>query len=56
MLGGRKELMEYLEKLEISTVTVEHPEVFTVEAMMEHLGGISGVVAKNLFLAAEYGA
>ena len=50
MLGGRKELMEYLDKLEISTVTVEHPEVFTVEAMMEHLGGISGVVAKNLFL------
>lgn len=50
MLGGRKELMAFLEKLGISTVTVEHAEVFTVEAMMEHLKGISGVVGKNLFL------
>ena len=50
MLGGRKELMEFLEKLEISTVTVEHPEVFTVDTMMEHLKGVSGVVGKNLFL------
>ena len=50
MLGGRKELMEYLENLGISTETVEHPEVFTVEAMMPHLEHISGAVGKNLFL------
>ena len=42
--------MAYLEKLGISTETVEHPEVFTVEAMMPHLQHIDGAVGKNLFL------
>jgi hypothetical protein len=50
MAGGRDELMAFLEKEGISTETVEHPEVFTVETMMEHLKDISGAVGKNLFL------
>lgn len=50
MLGGRKELMEYLDKLGIKSETVEHPEVFTVEAMMPHLKGLNGAVVKNLFM------
>lgn len=52
MPGGRKELMEFLHQLDIDSETVEHPEVFTVEAMMTHLDSINldGVVVKNLFL------
>ena len=50
MSGGREQLMAFLEKEGISTETVEHPEVFTVDAMMEHLKDISGAVGKNLFL------
>ncbi|XP_022110326.1 prolyl-tRNA synthetase associated domain-containing protein 1-like isoform X2 [Acanthaster planci] len=48
--GGREELMAELKRLDIETEIVEHPEVFTVEAMMPHLQDISGVVGKNLFL------
>lgn len=47
---GRKELVELLNKLAIVTETVEHPAVFTVEAMMEHLGNIDGLITKNLFM------
>lgn len=50
MTGGRKELEEILQKLAIKTHTIEHPEVFTVEAMMPYLGEADGVVGKNLFL------
>lgn len=50
MVGGRKELMEYLENLEITSETVEHPAVFTVEAMMPYVGHLSGALSKNLFL------
>lgn len=50
MAGGRKEFEELLEKLGIKSHTIEHPEVFTVEAMMPHLGEAKGVVCKNLFL------
>ena len=52
MPGGPKELMNYLEKLGIDSETVEHPEVFTVEAMMTHLNmkNLNGVVVKNLFM------
>ncbi|KAJ8248408.1 hypothetical protein GJAV_G00241720 [Gymnothorax javanicus] len=46
----RKELEEYLKKLDIETVCVEHPEVFTVEEMMPHVQHLSGAVTKNLFL------
>ena len=53
MPGGRKELIEYLEKLGIASETVEHPEVFTVEAMMPHLKDLNfetSAVVKNLFM------
>ncbi|KAJ8387319.1 hypothetical protein AAFF_G00158150 [Aldrovandia affinis] len=46
----RKELEEYLKNLNIETVCVEHPEVFTVEEMMPHMQHLSGAVSKNLFL------
>lgn len=42
--------MEYLEKLGITSETVEHPAVFTVEAMMPHVGHLPGAHSKNLFL------
>lgn len=42
--------MAFLEKEGIKTETIEHPEVFTVEAMMGHLKDVSGAVGKNLFL------
>lgn len=50
MAGGRKELEELFQKLDIKTHTIEHPEVFTVETMMPYLGEANGVVGKNLFL------
>ena len=50
MAGGREELMAYLANLEISPEIIEHPEVFTVEAMMPYLKECNGVVSKNLFL------
>ncbi|XP_010868136.2 prolyl-tRNA synthetase associated domain-containing protein 1 isoform X1 [Esox lucius] len=46
----RCELEKYLESLNIQTVCVDHPPVFTVEEMMPHLQGLSGAVTKNLFL------
>lgn len=46
----RAELETYLQGLDIQTVCVEHPPVFTVEEMMPHLEGVSGAVSKNLFL------
>lgn len=50
MPGGRKELMEYLENLGITSETTEHPAVFTVEAMMPYVGHLPGAHSKNLFL------
>ncbi|XP_028409664.1 prolyl-tRNA synthetase associated domain-containing protein 1-like [Dendronephthya gigantea] len=50
MSGGRAELMNFLENEGITTETIEHPEVFTVETMMEHLKDVNGAVGKNLFL------
>lgn len=50
MPGGRKELMEYLENLGITSETVEHPAVYTVEAMLPYVGHLSGAHSKNLFL------
>ncbi|XP_006638484.2 prolyl-tRNA synthetase associated domain-containing protein 1-like [Lepisosteus oculatus] len=46
----RKELEDYLKNLNIETVCVEHPEVFTVEEMMPHVQHLGGAVSKNLFL------
>jgi len=47
---GRVELMQFLKNLSIETKLIEHPAVFTVETMMEHLTDIEGVITKNLFL------
>ncbi|KAI2657368.1 prolyl-tRNA synthetase associated domain-containing 1-like protein [Labeo rohita] len=46
----RTELDELLKRLDIDTICIDHPEVFTVEEMMLHMAHVSGVVAKNLFL------
>ncbi|XP_076872184.1 prolyl-tRNA synthetase associated domain-containing protein 1 [Brachyhypopomus gauderio] len=46
----RTGLENLLKKLNIEYVTVEHPEVFTVEEMMPHVEHLSGAVTKNLFL------
>ncbi|XP_048864435.1 prolyl-tRNA synthetase associated domain-containing protein 1 [Brienomyrus brachyistius] len=48
--GLRSELEEYLKQLNIETVCVDHPEVFTVEEMMPHVQHLKGAVTKNLFL------
>ncbi|XP_072907119.1 prolyl-tRNA synthetase associated domain-containing protein 1 isoform X3 [Hemitrygon akajei] len=46
----RKELEDYLKGLNIETVCEEHPEVFTVEAMMPYVQHLEGAHSKNLFL------
>lgn len=43
-------MMEYLENLEITSETVEHPAVYTVEAMMPFVNHLPGAHSKNLFL------
>lgn len=43
-------MMEYLDNLEITSETTEHPAVFTVEAMMPYVGHLPGAHSKNLFL------
>ena len=48
---GRESFMKYLAELDITDVEViEHPEVFTVEAMMPYLKDCRGAVGKNLFM------
>ena len=49
-MKGREQLMKILENNAIKWKCVEHPAVFTVDAMMEHLTDIDGLVTKNLFL------
>ncbi|KAA0717517.1 Prolyl-tRNA synthetase associated domain-containing protein 1 [Triplophysa tibetana] len=46
----RKSLKELLGRLNIDTICVEHPQVFTVEEMMPHVSHLNGMVTKNLFL------
>ncbi|XP_065106885.1 prolyl-tRNA synthetase associated domain-containing protein 1 [Paramisgurnus dabryanus] len=46
----RKLLEEFLDRLGIETICVDHPEVFTVDEMMPHVAHLSGMVTKNLFL------
>ncbi|XP_065676589.1 prolyl-tRNA synthetase associated domain-containing protein 1 isoform X2 [Hydra vulgaris] len=48
--NGRHQLMELLNNLKIETRVVEHPAVFTVDAMMDYLKDVDGFVTKNLFL------
>jgi len=43
-------LIKAIENLNIKFDIVNHPEVFTVEAMMPHLSKIDGLVCKNLFM------
>ncbi|NXC38467.1 PRXD1 protein, partial [Penelope pileata] len=46
----REALEQRLQELGIAAVTVEHPEVFTVEEMMPHVQHMRGGHSKNLFL------
>ena len=46
----REQLEDLLADLGIMSTILEHPEVFTVEAMMPHLAGVDGLVCKNLFV------
>lgn len=50
MAGGRDELMQFLKQLSITPEIIEHPAVFTVEAMMPYMDNCNGVISKNLFL------
>merc|ERR1712083_33271 len=49
-LMGKEQLFEYFTKHGIKYNNVEHPEVFTVEAMMPYLKNVQGAICKNLFL------
>lgn len=50
MPAGRADLLAFLEKHGISTSTVEHPPLFTVEQSQQLRGEIAGGHTKNLFL------
>merc|ERR1712183_604620 len=47
---GKDQLFEYFTKNGIKYNNVDHPEVFTVEAMMPYLKNVQGAICKNLFL------
>jgi len=47
---GKDQLFEYFTKNGIKYSNVDHPEVFTVEAMMPYLKNVQGAICKNLFL------
>lgn len=51
----KNRLLQYLKDNEIAFENIEHPEVFTVEAMMPYLTNVKGAVAKNLFLKDKKG-
>nr|XP_025964140.1 prolyl-tRNA synthetase associated domain-containing protein 1-like [Dromaius novaehollandiae] len=48
--GLREVLEQHLRGLGITTVTAEHPQVFTVEEMMPYVQHMKGGHSKNLFL------
>ncbi|XP_062979886.1 prolyl-tRNA synthetase associated domain-containing protein 1-like [Elgaria multicarinata webbii] len=48
--GLRRELEDRLRGLGIEALSVEHPEVFTVEEMMPYVQHLKGAHSKNLFL------
>ncbi|MDQ0325455.1 Ala-tRNA(Pro) deacylase [Rhodopseudomonas julia] len=50
MAKGRAELMAFLDEIGISTETMEHPPLFTVEESKRLRGTIEGAHTKNLFL------
>jgi len=47
---GKDQLFQYFNKNGIGYNNVDHPEVFTVEAMMPYLKEVKGAICKNLFL------
>jgi Ala-tRNA(Pro) deacylase len=51
----RQDLMQFFAKLKISTVTVDHQPVFTVEDAQKVHGHIAGGHCKNLFCKDEKG-
>jgi Ala-tRNA(Pro) deacylase len=50
MPASRADLLDLLESLQISTTTIEHPPLFTVEQSQALRGEIAGGHTKNLFL------
>ncbi len=46
----KERLFKFFRDNQIPFDSIEHPEVFTVEAMMPYLKDVQGVVSKNLFL------
>ncbi|XP_034283247.1 prolyl-tRNA synthetase associated domain-containing protein 1-like [Pantherophis guttatus] len=48
--GLREALEAHLQGLGIQALSVEHPEVFTVEEMMPYVQHLNGAHSKNLFL------
>ena len=48
--SGKSQLFEFFHQNGISYENIDHPEVFTVEAMLPYLTGLTGAVCKNLFL------
>ena len=42
--------MSFFSENGINYDNVEHPEVFTVDAMMPYLTNVKGAIGKNLFL------
>ncbi len=55
MPASRAELMSFFNSLRISTITVEHQPVFTVEEAQKVHGDIPGGHCKNLFCKDEKG-
>jgi Ala-tRNA(Pro) deacylase len=49
------ELFTFLRELEITTETIEHPPVYTVEQAQQHREGLRGGFSKNLFLRNKKG-
>jgi len=49
---GKEGLMAKLQAMSVESVTINHPEAFTIETLMPHLNNlpVPGVVGKNLFL------
>jgi Ala-tRNA(Pro) deacylase len=48
---GKAELFEFFCQNNLAFRNIDHPEVFTVEAMLPHLEGVvEGAICKNLFL------
>lgn len=47
---GKQELFSFFTENGINYDNIEHPEVFTVDAMMPYLTNVKGAIGKNLFL------